>query len=166
MALITLNDIRAIKDVSTHIGDVATQLIDESELVDLKPLLGEKFYYDVVVNKDDSEYDVLMNGGEYTYDGFNYTCPGLKRVLVEFSYGKLVFFGNQKSTPFGNVVKNYQDGQTVDRSASKERYTESSKVAMALWKDVKLYLDRVDSFEYWNCSVSKNSRGFKLTHIR
>mgnify|MGYP003673376499 CR=1 FL=1 len=166
MALITLSDITAKKDVSTHLGGVATQLIEEAELVDLKPLLGEKFYYDVVTNKNEAGFSILMNGGNYTYDGFDYSCPGLKRVLIEFAYGKIVFFGNQKSTPFGNVVKTYQDGQVSDRGASKERYTESSKVAMALWNDVKLYLDRVDLFDNWNCAVSKTSRGFKLTHIR
>ena len=55
----------------------------------------------------------------------------------------------------------------ITRDRAKERYTESRKIAMQLWYDIKAYLDRVDSFEHWNsCLRNNNQLGFKLKHIR
>ena len=163
MALITLDDIRTYKDIET-----SAQHIDDAELVDLKPLLGEKMYFDLVANKDETSHDILFNGGSYTYEGFEYTCPGIKMVLSEFAYARITFFGNEKSTPFGLVEKNYQDARMATRDRTKERYTASQQIAMVIWNDVRAYLDRnYSSFQYWDgCSSKWGITGFRLTHIR
>lgn len=169
MALINLEDISNVKDVSKHLDKVAVQHIDDSELVDLKPLLGEKLFLDMVANATDSKYVDLLDGRSYVYDNFTYTHPGIKRVLIEFAYARITFFGNEKSTPFGLVEKNYQDGSPVTRDRAKERYKVSQQIALQLWFDVKAFLDRKSKdYEYWNCSQGTKGMlsGFKLRHIR
>lgn len=169
MSLIDLTYITTKKDVSKHLDKVAQQHIDDAELVDLKPLLGEKLYLHLVANSGDTIYVDLLNGGEYTYNDFIYNHPGLKRVLCEFAYARITFFGNEKSTPFGLVEKNYQDGNMVSRDRAKERFKASQQVAFQLWNDVRSFLDRKTSdYEYWNCSngTSGMLSRYKLKHIR
>ena len=169
MAIIDLIDISNTKDVSKHLDKIAIQHIDDAELVDIKPLLGEKLFLDMVANASDAKYLELLNGGNYEYDNFTFSHPGIKRVLIEFAYARITFFGNEKSTPFGLVEKNYQDGRAITRDRAKERYKASQQIALQLWFDVKAFLDRkTKEYEYWNCSQGTKGMlsGFKLKHIR
>ena len=167
MALIQFSDISAVKDVSYHLEDRATQYINEAEFIDLKPLLGERFYYDVVSNASESGYNILVNGGNYDFDGISITCPGLKKVLIEYAYARIVFFGNDHSTPFGLVEKVYQDGKNVERGRLKEIYKATQQIAYQYWLEVKLYLERnVSDFPKYDCSGRVGIGQFKLRHIR
>ena len=169
MPLIDLTYIGTKKDVSKHLDKVAVQHIDDAELVDLKPLLGEKLYLHMSANPNETIYVALLNGSTYTYDGFQYTHPGVKRVLAEFAYARISFFGNEKSTPYGLVEKRYDDATMIHRDRAKERYKASQQIAVQLWYEVKAFLDRNrGDYEYWNCSegVRGMLSNYKLRHIR
>lgn len=172
MALIDLTYLSAQRDVSSHGGKVANEQIDNAELLDLKPLLGEKLYTDLVRNAAETKYVALLDGGDYTYDGFDYKNPGVKLVLAAFAAARVRMFGSDKSTPFGNVQKDYRDAVQTTRARGKERYTADMQTGMELWRDVEAFLDRKSStYEYWReangCNYPRGrQKGFKLTHVR
>lgn len=169
MALITLSDIAAKHEVSSHAGIKATNAIENAERLDLKPLLGEKLFLDMVANSGTAPYPDLLNGGAYTYDGFEYNHVGIKSVLCEFAYARLVFFGSESASPHGLIDKMNRDAQHISRDRKKELYTASRGVALELWEEVRRYLVRNASlFEYWDvCDTNPNKvSGWNLKHIR
>ena len=169
MAIITLSQIKQYKDVSAHLGKKADSAIENAEILDIKPLLGERMYLDMVRNIGDANYKELLNGGEYEYDDFTYTFIGLKRVLIEFAYSRILFFGSESASPVGMVEKLSQDSRHISRDRKKELYTAARQTAAELWKEVHLFLCRKSKdYEYWDVSRTNTGaiRGFKMTHIR
>ena len=166
--IIYRSDIETYKPLTQNVPDAEIfRYMEESELMDIRPLLGEEFFADVVANLDEPSYSELLNETEYEYDGKTYRHSGLKRVVVEYAWGRYVFFGNEVSTGWGMVQKQFQDGIHADRNRLKERYKESQKIAAAIWNDVRLYLDRVGTFEKWNKSDGNDLPGrYKMTHVR
>jgi hypothetical protein len=167
MALIDLSYLVTNKGLSSNTED-ADVYINDAELMDLEPLLGEALYHDILANENAPEYSVLIDGGDYTHNEMTIKCPGVKKVLAEYSAARITFFGNDKSTPFGFVEKNYNDARPIGRDRARERYTESTKIAYSLWSKVELYLNRnASDFDKWNnCSVQPARKNFNLRHIR
>lgn len=169
MPLITLSELRAVKPVSGNpISDSRyTAIIEDCEFKEIRPLLGSRFYQDLVRNAADANYVALLEGGEYLYDNFTYTNPGLTRVIIEFAYAHILFFGSEVNTPFGLVAKQYQDGQMATRDRTKELYTAHRQIANEYWLEVKAFLDRnYEDYEFWERCSSKTLNTIKLTHIR
>ena len=169
MALVTLTEIAQYKDVSAHLGKRADSAIEDAERLDIKPLLGERMYLDMVRNSTNANYVLLLDGGEYAYDGFTYEFVGLKRVIIEFAYARIVFFGSEKATPHGIVDKLNQDSNPITRDNKKEKYTAARQTAVELWKEVYLFLQRKKSdYTYWDLCKTNPEKvsGIKLTHVR
>jgi len=55
--------------------------IEDSQFLDLKPLLGDAFYVDLIKNQTEVKYIELLDGKEYDYDGKTYSFAGLKKIL-------------------------------------------------------------------------------------
>lgn len=169
MSLITLSDIKAVKHVSSHLGRKADQAIQDAEILDIKPLLGEKLYFDMRANEDATNYALLLDGGEYTYDDFTYDFVGLKRVHVEFAYARLIFFGSETASPHGVVEKINQDSRHISRDRKKELWTASRQTAVEFWEEVRRFLIRKEEdFPHWDICKTNPGKvsGFKMTHIR
>lgn len=169
MALITLNNIKEYKEVSAHLGKKADSAIEDAERLDLKPLLGEKMYLDMVRNMTAANYSLLLDGGDYEDDDFTYEFVGLKRVLVEFAFARIQFFGSETASPVGVVEKLTQDSRHVTRDRKKELYTAARQTAVELWKECKLFLIRKGSdYKHWDIQKTDSGavRGFKMTHVR
>ncbi len=141
-------------------------LIEDAEFIDVRPLLGEKFYADLV--KDPDKYTELLEGKDYEWDGFTYDHPGLKRVIAFFVDARFNFFGADTPSPFGMVHKDFQDGHGIDRARAKELYKDKQRKANEYWLQIKRYLDRNSKkYPYWRCDRTvKGITGFRLTHIR
>lgn len=168
MPLINITDIRAIKPLPLNPQADArySSLIFDSEFKELRPVLGSRFYQDLQRNIANPNYVTLMAGGEYTYQGFTYTSPGLRRVCVEFAYAYILFFGSDVVTPFGLVNKVYRDGENVERGRAKEIYTQSKQLAWELWLEVRYFLNRnYQDYPEWEYCESGRASSFKITHI-
>lgn len=168
MPLITVSDIRDIKPLPANPQADAryNSLIFDSEFKELRPVLGSRFYQDLIRNIAETNYVSLMDGGEYTYQNFIYTSPGLRRVCVEYAYAYILFFGSDVVTPFGLVNKVYRDGENVDRGRAKEIYTQSKQLAWEMWTEVKDFLNRnYQDYPEWEYCQSGRSTSFKIKHI-
>lgn len=162
--LITKTEIQEHRPVSKSVKTtVLNQYVDDAEIHDLLPLLGEKFYFDIVA--DVSKYVDLLGRFEYEYDDATIVSPGLKKVLAIFVNARYIMHGSQTDTPFGLVEKNYQDGKSVERGSKKERYKLEQQTAFIYWEQVKLYLDRnADDYPLWGTSCTKR-RTFRINKI-
>jgi len=165
MRLINKADISVHKQISKSVKDITiNQFVDDSQITDLLPLLGEKLYFDIQNNI--ANYTDLLNGVIYTYDGVSVEQPGLKKVLSLFVYARYIFHGTQTDTPFGYVEKQYQDGKQVNRINRKEIYTLNKQIAMQYWEQVRDYLNREsENYPLWNAECSNPKRKFRLNKI-
>ena len=74
--LITKAEIQQYKQLSNSINQSKLeQIIKEAQFNDLRPLLGERLYNDVMtkVEASSTDYDDLMNGSVYEFGGITYT---------------------------------------------------------------------------------------------
>lgn len=157
--LITLADIRKTREVSGSLKEARiNQYIRDAELSDLRPLLGEQIYQDIVLDPTETargSYPDLLDGSVYTYGSYDYTHPGLKEVLVDFTYARYRFFGSDIDTPFSTVVKGSRNSEPTGFSRNREIYTAIRKVAHAKWELEREYLNRMagedvgTAYEYW-----------------
>ena len=157
--IITLADIRKTRDISSSVKEARlNQFIRDAELTDLRPLLGEVLYQDLVTNPTETargSYPDLLDGAIYTYSGYTYTHPGIKDVLVDLAYARYRFMGADIDTPFGSVVKQSQNSQPTGVGRDREIYSAIRKVAFAKWELVKDFLNRRageasgTNYEYW-----------------
>ena len=81
--------------------------ITEAEQMNIKPVLGDRLFLDILQNGGVNEqYKVLLNGGTYTAkDGGIYSFVGLKCCVAYFVFAKNVMVGDFQTTRFGVVMK-------------------------------------------------------------
>ena len=165
MALITRSEIISKRAISKSTKEaVINQFIDDAELLDLLPILGEQFYFSIV--SDPGSFSDLLNEKKYTYNNVEITSPGLKRVLIDLFYARYILHGTQTDTPFGFVEKTYQDAKPVERINRKEIYKLSQQTAMQYWSQVEKYLQRhSDTYPLWNVGCGVRKRTFRLNKI-
>lgn len=162
MKIISVNEFKSFKDVGKNKvdEDKINQIIDEAQITELKEVLGNDFYFDVLSNLDNPDYQVLLSGGSFTSNGINYHQEGLKSLLADYVMAKFVIQSNINFTPFGSVTKVHQDSQPVERNSLKDMSTQQFQYASAKWEIIEMYLNS-ESFTNWknnNCTSSSNRR--------
>jgi hypothetical protein len=111
-AIITFEDLKEIRPISDGIPlERINPYIYEAQFHDLRPILGEAFYYDFMTNFDNvgAQYDVyreLINGKQYSYGGATIHYPGLRFLIAYFALAR--FYSGQpiNVTKFGLHQKN------------------------------------------------------------
>ena len=164
--IISKSDIATYREISRSVADSKINpYIQDAEILDLKPLIGEKLYAAIVANP--AEYADLLNKKAYNHDDVVVESPGLKRVLVDFAYARYMLHGSNTDTPFGLVQKDYEGSTAISRTEKKESYKHHQQIAMQYWREVETYLNRnVSLYPIWGegCSVS-TKRTFRFNHI-
>jgi len=154
-------------------SDFNTNSIKESilnsQIMDLEPLLTDELYNNLLMNVTDDNYQTLLKGGIYNFEGTAYTNVGLKTVLSYYAYARFILFGDVKSTPFGNVIKDSNFSENENEASKKKRYKMYQQVAFKYWRNVELFLNRnATNYPLWNnkslCQVNKN-RVFRISKI-
>lgn len=166
MSLITKIDIATKRQISKSVADAKINpFIEDAELLDLMPLIGERFYFAISANP--ATYVDLLNEKEYQYNEQTIKSPGLKRVLIDFAFARYMMHGSTTDTPFGMVQKESQDSTPVSRTDKKESYKLHQQTAMQYWNQVELYLNRnTNIYPLWNTDcVSVQKKTFKLNFI-
>lgn len=165
--LISKEEISNYRDISRGVkDDKINPFIDDAQFQDLRPLLGERLYYDLVKNSEDQKYVELLDGGEYEYNGFTYNNPGLKKVLAIYTYARYVLFGSFTDTAFGFVQKTTQDSQAVGDSQKRNIHTQERNTAFNYWIEVAAFLNRnSETYTYWSSNSCKKRKGIKISKI-
>ncbi len=83
--------------------------------LDIKPILGNALMTDLLTNRTDANYKILLEGGSYTDDNGNVvTFQGLIAAISLFTYARYMFVKNAVDTPFGMVVKTIENSTPTD----------------------------------------------------
>lgn len=94
----------------------------------VKPALGQALWNDILAYSGspfDANYDVLINGGDFTYGGITYNCVGLNKCICFYAYGLYSIDGDIVETKFGSVVK--KETEVSDRISNDQRNTKINK---------------------------------------
>lgn len=140
MALWTLNEQQAIKPISANNTGKFTLLAEETQIKDLKPLIGYDFYQDLIQNPESTGNAALLEGGEYTYNGVTYTFRGLKYTLAYFLFANYVMSSWFSDTFTGFVTKTHEDAQPVSSGEKKNLRDINVEIAMQDWHDCLHYI--------------------------
>lgn len=146
--------------------------IREAQDFDLKPLLCESFYFELINNKEDADkWQLLLAGGSYVYKGNTFYFRGVQDVLAYFTYARFVLKCNYVSTSHGFTIKQAAGSVTMPLEERRNLYYKYQKEANLLLDDVLRFIERhpYDYASYFDCkscnSVSKG-KGFKTTVIK
>ena len=157
--LIEASDFAPYKVIADNITESKTidPYILEAQQFDLKPLLGQELFIDLLEDFEDtpslSKYEDLFNGKSYEKYGKKYKHQGLVPVLCYFAYARYLTNANQSSTEYGVVQKRTDESQPVPEATLARMITQAREGAMAYWHDVKTYLDHnANDIPLWNCS--------------
>lgn len=146
MTLLTsATDFAAYRELSVNIDDAAriNPYIAQAQQFDVKPLLGELLFKDLIDNPTTTENELLLSGGSYTYQSANYDFAGLKAVIIFFAYARFLENQNINITRFGIVFKNNADvSERVDEKTLQRLVQQSRNQAQAYWDECGKYLQR------------------------
>lgn len=127
------------------------RFIREAQEFDLKPLVCEDFYYDLVKNGVMDPHKVLT-GLEYIHDDKTYYHDGLEAVLSYFTYARFVLKSGAVSTSHGIVQKTTPNSQPLSHSEKKDMYHTLRQDANTLFTGIVKYMDRKE-INYKDCSA-------------
>jgi len=167
--LITKAQAVAFLQIAVGVADSEYEkFIDQAQEFDIKPLMCEDFYYDLLKNKANAEYVKLIEGGEYQVDGKNYSFKGLAGVLSFFSYARFQLESPAVSTSFGMQFKTTPNSQPVPLEDRRNTYYQKKTQANTLMVDVVKFIERnIENYPLWNscnsgCSTNKFSGKTKV----
>ncbi len=163
--LITRQEIQQYKQLSnSNNNSKLNELILESQMVDLLPLLGERLYYDLLSNI--SARADLLDGSVYTYEGITYTNVGLKAVLAHYVYARHSLFGDVIDTAMGLKAKLNNDvSERIDISTKKVLFQHNVNYAYNLWLNVEKFLVRTNEPLYYCGQKQIQNKTFKINRV-
>lgn len=168
--LLTPEQIKSFKDIGNKIDDKKiSPIIEQAQIVELKEVLGDRFYFDVLANKDNVEYQDLFTGSTFTYYDVTYYQDGLNALLADYFMAKYVIQVNTNLTPFGATNKLTQDSDIADRNSLKDISTQQMQLASARWEIIKMYLDsNYQKFPNWKYNINGevNSEPYRTLKFR
>ena len=166
--LIDKTEIAIHREISRTLkNDKINPIIEDAELLDLKPLLGEALYNDIVDNPTTAANIKLLDPLTYTYNGTQYKHQGLKKVLSIFVNSRYVLSGSYVDTGFGLVQKNNQDSTPVPEASKRNIHKQDKQTATAYFNEVALYLNRnASDHPLWNSGCNTTSiSGIRISKI-
>ncbi len=167
--LISKSDVENYLQTSIGISESEfNNYIKEAQEFDLKDLLCEDLYYDLLVNSTDQKYVDLLSGKDYTYENKPYTFSGLGKVISYFTYARFILKSNVVSTSHGFVVKKTNFSESVPLEERKIFYHNYRKEANLIFNDVQKYIER-NYNDYPECDIDcsvTTTRTFKTRVIQ
>jgi hypothetical protein len=173
--ILTANEVSNYKDIGAKIsttGSTSTKIdvnkinsvLNEVQLINLKEVLGDRFYFDLISNLDNPTYQDLLSGSTFQYCGITYIQEGIKSLLADYFMAKYVLVVNTNFTPFGATAKHSESSEPADRNSLKDISANQSQLAGAKLEIIRYYLDSNPTlFPNWKhntfTSESGNSTG-------
>lgn len=169
--LIQIADIQAAKPLSGNVNSPkkVDTFVLEAQDFDIRPILGDEFFADLLNDFPAfNKYDDLWNGSEYTCGDDTFTNPGLKLVLIYYSWARITSDANITSTSFGLVSKLNEDSTPISEKQLARIVSQGRSGAMAYQNRVVDFLVRTsDDFPLFKCvKNSGKSSGIRISPIR
>lgn len=167
--IITLNDLKALRPLAELDGTRWEQYAVEAQDQDLRPILGDALYYDLMtkfylpLDSMYSAYQDLINGTEWTYNGDTIYFDGLNPMLGYFTLARLIQNNQINVTRFGVVVKTTQQSTPVDAQTLRQVVNEMKSNAITYKYQVDLFLGQNQTiYTKYKGSENNFNTGFKM----
>jgi len=117
---------------------VIERAIEEAELLDIKPKLGDELFLRLLTHV---EYSVLLNGGHYKDQcGKPRVFAGLKRALAYYVWARCVKTGTSHLTRFGFVEKRDDYSAMTEYKQRQVAYNDAFATADGYIKECLAYI--------------------------
>jgi hypothetical protein len=167
--LITITDIQDFKPLSknTDTKKKVDPFIQEAQEFDLRPFMGDEFYLKLVSEFKalptpfpDPNYKNLFEGNIWSKNGKTYENPGLRAVLVYYSYARYLNKANTNSTAFGMVQKENPDSTPITDRTIDRLVGQSMNGAKAYLNRVEYFIKcNTELFPEYDCGVDLQKSG-------
>ena len=144
--LTTATEIRALcRPITQHYKDVNIEVyIDESEAIDVKPILGEQIYIDLCEAQTGTTLTdnqlLILDGGVYTVDNRKYHFSGLKKAIAYFVYSRLIRNADGQLTSYGFVNKELNESSRPELREKLQAADDAMKTGNAYLNEVLQYI--------------------------
>lgn len=153
----TLANQTAIRPISDNNAGKFTQLAADTQIKDLKPLLGWDMFQDIIRNPTTVANALLIAGGTYVYQGITYEFSGLKAVLSYFLYANYIM-DNMQDTFHGFVTKNTEDSTAASSGDKKNLRDQNREIALQHWYDCQQFIEANASDYPYYIFKTRNNR--------
>lgn len=146
--LITLNDIKAIRQITSNVDDVQSidPYIIEAQNVDLRKLLGIKFFN--VLRKELATTPTpiarstdILNGKLYTVDDVEIEFLGIKPLIAYYAYARAIPDLGRRVSRFGVVKKTTNFSEHVEKDELSEMIIAARSNAKVYEEDLLYFLE-------------------------
>ena len=172
MATLLINKAKVTELLQVAIGAVESEFnkyIEEAQKFDLKPLMCEEFYYDLLKNNNEENYQDLINGVDYDYEGRNYSHDGIGSVIAYFAYARFFLSSPAVSTTHGVVMKTTPYSEPLSLEERRNVYYKKREEANLMMADVIKYICRKKEdfpvWHQWNGHEQNRKGGSFSTHV-
>lgn len=136
--LITIKEISQLARPCNAKDDLSERCIEEAELLDVKPVIGDKLYLRLM---DNIEPGILMDGGRWTdKNGNPHIIAGLKKATAYYAYARIVRNGSSRQTAAAFVTKESEYSRTTDLKERMAAYEEAFSIADGYMKEALYYI--------------------------
>lgn len=170
--LISASDFNPYKTLSINVNAVkkVDPFILEAQEFDLKNLMGDSFYYDLIKDFNNSpslsKYYDLFNGSTYICDGNEIYQSGIKAVLIYLSYSRYVAVSNIEATAFGTVHKKEEFSEPVSESTIKRLKDQAYSGALEYWQGVEKFIkSNFNDYPLFKGCHLKNKTSIKISGV-
>jgi len=143
---ISLADIKQYRPTAELDGMRWEPFALEAHDLDLRPILGDGLYYDfmtkykTVADPMYADYQTLLNGGSYTYNGQTIYFDGIKPLMVYLTLSRFVQNNPVHITRFGIVQKTSPQSQPVEATMLRQVVNELKSNASNYRNQVETFL--------------------------
>lgn len=119
--------------------DKIKRVITEAQTVDLFDVL-DSFLFDVIKNLEETPYQDLLNGSEFTISGQTFMHIGLKNYLANLAYVRYLTLTNTTHTPHGFVSKINDNSEPVNWNQIRDIRKDTQTTNAIQFKMIDKYL--------------------------
>lgn len=166
--IITIEQLKSCIDLGKNVNeDKINPILKQAQDVDLRDYLGMQFYFDVIANIDNENYQALLFGGTFEYKGVQFYQEGLQSMLADLFMARYIMTINTNITPFGATTKLSDNSEPTDRNTLKDISQMHKESAGSKWEIIKLYLGQNKAlFPIYNSSPNTIVTGERKLRFR
>ncbi len=170
ITLITAQDVRDARPLASNVKDKRIeQFILEAQDIDLRQALntcGKDFLQYILANTSDSDIQLLLTGGTYTYSSETYSFVGLNQVLALYSYARIVEGTQYTVTGHGVVKKQTDYGELATDGSINAIASKARTVASQYMGGVVTMLCRLSATYPQYGGISNAPKSFNITGVQ
>ena len=142
--LINYTTQQLIKPISENNAGRFEQIMVETEIKDLQPLLGVSLYQDLIQNSAEPKYVTLIEGTTWTLNGKPYIMKGLKYVIAYLFYANYVEQVAIADTFSGFVQHTFAESQHVEAVEKRRIASMNREIAARYFEEVRMYMNHAN----------------------